>query len=193
MNNYIQRLIDGDDSAMDEIYRSFRGGFISFAHSSLGLQYDDTLDLFQDAVICLLKNVRSGNLTGIDNRQILPYLCTTGRYIRNNRNRKTHLPIVPVVWDGKAGEFNIGENLPDTEDDQQEKEMLMEMTLNVVRSIPAPCSTLLELQFFHRKKQAEIAVAMGYESADSVKTMVNRCKGKVRTLVKQRYKDLGYE
>lgn len=28
--NYIQRLIDGDNSAMDDIYRSFRGGFLSF-------------------------------------------------------------------------------------------------------------------------------------------------------------------
>ncbi len=100
---------------------------------------------------------------------------------------------MPVVWGGKSGDFNIVENVPDADENLQENEMLMEMTLNVVRSIPDPCSTLLELQFFHRKKQTEIAVAMGYESADSVKTMVNRCKGKVRTLVKQRYKELGYE
>ena len=77
------------------------------------------------------------------------------------------------------------------EDDSQEKEKRLQVVLEIVRNIPHPCSTLLEMQFFQKKKQSEIASAMGYESADSVKTMVSRCKGKVRTIVKQRYKELG--
>lgn len=83
--NYVQRLIDGDDSAMDEIYSSFRGGFLSFARSSLGLKNDDGSDLFQDAVICLLQNIRRGKLTELENRQIQAYLYTAGRYIQKNR------------------------------------------------------------------------------------------------------------
>lgn len=73
---------------MDDIYRSFRGGFLSFARSSLGLKWDDASDLFQDAVICLLQNVQRGKLTALENRQVGAYLYTAGKCIRNNRLRK---------------------------------------------------------------------------------------------------------
>ncbi len=189
--NYIQRLIDGDDSALDDIYSSFRQGFISFAGSSLGLGREDAADLFQEACICLLVNVRRGKVTELENRQVQAYLYTTGRYIRMNRRRKGHLPLETAVWDDETGSAKIIENVPDTGEDPQEKEQRIQVVQDVVRSIPAPCSTLLELQFFHGKKQAEIAVEMGYESADSVKTMVSRCKGKVRTIVRQKYRELG--
>ena len=76
--NYIQRLIDGDNSAMDDIYHSFRGGFLSFAHSSLGLKWDDASDLFQDAVICLMQNVQRGKLTALENHKVGAYLYTAG-------------------------------------------------------------------------------------------------------------------
>ena len=92
--NYIQRLIDGDNSAMDDIYRSFRGGFLSFAHSSLGLKWDDASDLFQDAVICLMQNVQRGKLTALENHKVGAYLYTAGKYIRNNRLRKAHLHLL---------------------------------------------------------------------------------------------------
>lgn len=118
--NYIQRLIDGDNSAMDDIYRSFRGGFLSFAHSSLGLKWDDASDLFQDAVICLMQNVQRGKLTALENHKVGAYLYTAGKYIRNNRLRKAHLPL--VVWDSESDCAKIIENLPETEDDSQEKE-----------------------------------------------------------------------
>lgn len=173
--NYIQRLIDGDNSAMDDIYRSFRGGFLSFAHSSLGLKWDDASDLFQDAVICLMQNVQRGKLTALENHKVGAYLYTAGKYIRNNRLRKAHLPL--VVWDSESDCAKIIENLPETEDDSQEKEKRLQVVLEIVRNIPHPCSTLLEMQFFQKRKQSEIAIVMGYESADSVKTMVSRCKG----------------
>ncbi len=191
--NYIQRLIDGDNSAMNDVYSSFRGGFLSFARSSLGLKSDDASDLFQDAIICLLQNIKRGKITDLENRQVKSYLYSAGRYIHMNRKRKGHLPLVTIVWDADTDSAKIIENVPDTEDNQQEKEQRLQVLNDVVRTIPEPCSKLLDMQFFQRKKQAEIAVTMGYESADSVKTMVNRCKGKVRTIVKQRYRELGYE
>lgn len=191
--NYIQRLTDGDDSAMEDIYRLFRGGFISFARSSLGLKYDDACDLFQDAVICLLQNTNRGKLTELEDKKVKAYLYKAGKYILANKRRKRTVLSTPLVWDGNLADLMGTEHCPDTEENPQEKEERIETVLDVVRTIPAPCSTLLEMQFFQHKKQAEIAVAMGYESADSVKTMVNRCKGKVRTIVKQRYRELGYE
>lgn len=191
--NYIQRLIDGDNSAMNDVYSSFRGGFLSFARSSLGLKSDDASDLFQDAVICLLQNIKRGKITDLENRQVKSYLYSAGRYIHMNRKRKGHLPLVTIVWDADTDSAKIIENVPDTEDNQQEKEQRLQVLNDVVRTIPEPCSKLLDMQFFQRKKQAEIAATMGYGSADSVKTMVNRCKGKVRTIVKQRYRELGYE
>lgn len=191
--NYIQRLIDGDNSAMEDIYRSCRGGFLSFARSSLGLNDDDASDLFQDAVICLLQNVNRGKLTELEDKKVKAYLCSTGKYIQANRRRKRTIMLTPLEWEEGFAEWLETEHDSDAEASPQEKEERMQILYDVVNGIPAPCSTLLYMQFFQRKKQAEIAVAMGYESADSVKTMVNRCKGKVRTIVRQRYRELGYE
>ena len=191
--NYIQRLIDGDNSAMEDIYRSYRGGFLSFARSSLGLQGDDASDLFQDAIICLLQNVNRGKLTELEDKKVKAYLCSTGKYIQANRRRKRTIMLTPLEWEEGFAEWQETEHDSDAEASPQEKEERLQVLYDVVNGIPAPCSKLLDMQFFQRKKQAEIAVTMGYESADSVKTMVNRCKGKVRTIVKQRYRELGYE
>ncbi len=191
--NYIQRLIDGDDSAMNDIYSSFRGGFLSFARSSLGLKNDDATDLFQDAVICLLQNVNRGRLTELEDKKVKAYLCRTGKYIQANRMRKRTVQFTSLAWDEGLDDWLEVKHYSDTEENPQEKEQRIQIVQDVVKSIPNPCSTLLEMQFLRRKKQADIAASMGYESADSVKTMVNRCKGKVRTIVKQRYRELGYE
>lgn len=191
--NYIQRLIDGDETAMGDIYRTFRGGFIAYARSSLGLTYDDAADLFQDAVICLLKNVHNGKLTELEDQKVRAYLYTVGKYIRANRMRKRTVLSTPLGWDENLAELMETEHCSDAEDNPQEREERLQVLCDVVRGIPAPCSTLLTMQYFEQRKQAEIAAAMGYESADSVKTMVSRCKGKVRTIIRQRYKELGYE
>lgn len=40
-NNYIQRIIDGDESALNDIYSSFRSGFIVYARAALHLNFED--------------------------------------------------------------------------------------------------------------------------------------------------------
>lgn len=180
--NYIQRLIDGDTRALNDIYSSFRSGFISYARSALDLNFDDAQDLFQESCILLLTKVRKGEVKDLANHQVGAYLKTTGKLLNANRCRKRGIPTV-----------HDGSDIPDEESDCSEEEQRMQAVRDVVTEIPDPCSTLLELQYFQQKKQAEIAKEMGYGSADTVKTMSSRCRGKVKVLIKQRFRDLGLE
>lgn len=180
---YIQRLIDGDNRALNDIYSSFRSGFIAYARSALALNFDDAQDLFQESCILLLTKVRKGEIKEeLANPQVGTYLKTTGKLLNANRCRKRGIPTV-----------HDGPDIPDEESDCSEEEQRMQAVRDVVTEIPDPCSTLLELQYFQQKKQAEIAKVMGYGSADTVKTMSSRCRGKVKVLIKQRFKELGYE
>lgn len=181
--NYIQRLTEGDESAFNDIYSSFRPGFISYARAALHLDFNDATDLFQEVCTLFLVNVRKGKLTGLADPQVGAYLYTTGRFINSNRIRKKGLPTV-----------HGGPDVPDEAADcPKEEEQIWQVVRDVVKGIPDPCSTILELQYFQQKKHAEIAMVMGYESADSVKTMASRCRGKVKVLIRQKLRELGYE
>lgn len=180
--NYIQRLIDGDNRALNDIYSSFRSGFIAYARSAWDLNFDDAQDLFQESCILLLTKVRKGEINDLANPQVGAYLKTTGKLLNANRCRKRGIPTV-----------HDGPDIPDEKSDCSEEEQRMQAVRDVVTEIPDPCSTLLELQYSQQKKQAEIAKVMGYGSADSVKTMSSRCRGKVKVLIRRRFKELGLE
>lgn len=179
---YIQRLIDGDNRALNDIYSSFRSGFIAYARAELGLDFEDAQDLFQESCILLLTKVRKGEIKELANHQVGSYLKTTGKLLNANRRRKRVIKTV-----------SGGPDIPEEPTDNSEEEQRLQAVRDVVMDFPGPCSTLLELQYFHQKKQAEIAKVMGYESADSVKTMSSRCRGKVKVLIKQRFRELGFE
>ena len=181
--SYIQRLINGDNRALNDIYSSFRSGFIAYARSELDLSFDDAQDLFQESCILLLTKARKGEIKEeLANPQVGTYIKTTGKLLNANRCRKRRISTV-----------HNGPDIPEEKSDYSEEEQRMQVVRDVVTEIPDPCSTLLELQYFKQKKQSEIAKVMGYESADSVKTMSSRCRGKVKVLIKQRFKELGLE
>lgn len=84
----MQRITEGDESAFNDIYSSFRPGFISYARAALHLDFNDAVDLFQEVYTLFFVNVRKGKLTGLANSQVGAYLYTTGRFINSNRIRK---------------------------------------------------------------------------------------------------------
>ena len=43
------------------------------------------------------------------------------------------------------------------------------------------------------KKNAEIAQIMNYANLDSTKSQLSKCKAKLEAIVKQRFKECGYE
>lgn len=178
----MQRITEGDESAFNDIYSSFRPGFISYARAALHLDFNDAVDLFQEVYTLFFVNVRKGKLAGLANSQVGAYLYTTGRFINSNRIRKKGIQTV-----------HGGPDVPDEAEDGSEEERIRQVVRDVVTEIPDPCSTILEMQYFQNKKHAEIAMVMGYESADSAKTMASRCRGKVKVLIKQRIRELGYE
>lgn len=181
----MQRITEGDESAFNDIYSSFRPGFISYARAALHLDFNDAVDLFQEVYTLFFVNVRKGKLAGLANSQVGAYLYTTGRFINSNRIRKKGIQTV-----------HGGPDVPDIPDEDagcSDEERIRQVVRDVVTEIPDPCSTILEMQYFQNKKHAEIAMVMGYESADSAKTMASRCRGKVKVLIKQRIRELGYE
>ena len=189
MKNYISEIVGGNMNAFDELYKSYRMQFLIYCRINHGLGQDDAIDLYQDVCAALLNNIKTGRWKeeSLPDSSLRTYINNTGKFILFNRRRKKAVPLTfDTDWI-----MNLDESLP--EEDDREKEDKLFIVRKAVELMPMPCSKLLELRFFKEKKGAEIAEAMNYASADSVKTQVNKCKAKLHDIIVKRFKECGYE
>ena len=72
------------------------------------------------------------------------------------------------------------------EDDAQELEKRIEredFVDRMVGDMKPPCSQILQMFYFDKKKGEEIAEAMGYANTDTVKTQKYKCMQKLKPLL----------
>ena len=60
----------------------------------------------------------------------------------------------------------------------------------VVRNLPDPCNKLLWGFYFENYSMRDMAAMYGYRSADSVKTLKNRCMNRFEARMREVYKHL---
>lgn len=189
MMNYISEIVGGNMKAFDELYKAYRMQFITFFRQTQGLNKENALDLYQDTFAALLNNVKTGRLKedSLPDSSLRSYINKTGQFILFNRRRKR---AVPLTFDTDRI-INLDNEILD--EDSSEMEDKLFIVRKAVELMPMPCSRLLELRFFMEKKGAEIARIMNYANPDSVKTQVNKCKAKLKEIIKKRFRECGYE
>ena len=63
---------------------------------------------------------------------------------------------------------------------------------NIIRTLPAPCNDILWAFYYDNQSMADIAQAIHFSNADSVKAKKSQCMSKLRTTFKEKIKDLMY-
>lgn len=187
MKNYINQYLAGNERAFDAMYVAFRPRFFAWFSRKEHLSAEEIKDLYQKAVLVLHQRIAQGRIgkDGMPDAAIGTFLIQTGDYLLRNQRRKRELPLVyPDDW-GRV-------DAPDSPYDLEEEAKILAVR-TAVRDMPMPCSQLMSLIVFSKKTHAEVARLMNYKSADVVKVTSGRCREKLREVIVQRLKMMGYE
>lgn len=187
--NLINRFIDGDRRAFEDIYVRYKKQFVSLFYKNQGLSIPDSEDLYQRACVVLYNNIETGRLRrdSLKNNQLKAYLNRTGTFLLYNARRKLQTPLVLDT------DFVMTYGSTDNAQDDQEMDDKLFIVRTAVRDMPELCSQLLQLVVYQKKSHKEVAKIMHYANEDSVKTQRHRCMGKLKKIVKERFKIAGYE
>lgn len=193
MRNYINKIIEGDLQAFDDLYIKYKLPVMAILRSKLGVGGDDLLELWHSAAVTLLLNCKSGKVSrdDIPDSKIQAYIIRTAKNIFLAGKRKEgrmgfKLPLDDPDLSINA-ERDILESMEESNPDYYEAQV--EIVRSAVKEMTSPCDELLTMRHFEKRSSDFIAQKMGYANGDVAKNMVGRCMKKLRTYVMGIFKE----
>ena len=211
----IQSFLDNDQNGIREVYYAWRKPFEQ-ALSHLLPNTDDMDDAYQEAIIRLQQHILTERLTPDNiNKSLLAYFKTIGRYVAleiiNQNAKHSEAPttddedaphIIPHTSNGKGDTYDpdnepddatIEVDKPFNPHEDMEKQERERIIRGLIDQMGAPCAPLLIGFLWENKSMSNLAQELGYSSADSAKTQKSKCMNKVKTFVKHKLIEYGYE
>lgn len=156
-----------------QIYRKYRDAFVSWMAKLYSSDKASASDCFQDAVIILLDNVKSGKLTHLD-AEIKTYLFSVGKnvWLKKYRRSKNEIDIdVPNSVDS----WEYQDSTKDKEEGLEYKSLLIDKVAELTVKMKEPCKSILKYYYYENFSMNQIAEAMKYKNASTVKSQKLRC------------------
>ncbi len=159
---------------LDAFYTEYRDDFIGYAKKH-NIPLEDIKDVYQDAVIALYENIRTGKLTKLTS-SLKTYLFSIGRHLMLNkiRDRKK----MSYVDDEEMKMLNTEDLVPAKIELSEKQELL----LSSLKELNGSCQELLDLFFYQRNSIDAIMHKMGYKNENTVKAHKSRCQKKLKEL-----------
>lgn len=192
MGGYINKIIEGDLQAFDDLYIKYKLPVMAILRGKFGVSGDDLLDLWHSAAVTLLQNCRSGKVAedGIPDSNIRAYLVSTAKNTFLAGKRKEERMGFKLPLDDPdqftTAEKKINESVDVADPYFEEK---IEIVRSAVREMTSPCDELLKMRHFENRSSEFIAHQMGYANGDVAKNMVGRCMKKLKTYVMGLFKE----
>lgn len=168
--------------------------FLSYFRNKFRKPEEYSMDLFHDSYMAMYDNILCGKLTP-ENLTSSLYQYLLGIAIRKMQagDRKTHEFDKVNLYRKGEGEDEVldikvqKQIVEDAETEEAEKkhEELKDFVERAVSELKPPCDSLLRHFYWDRLSGSEIAQAMDYSNADSVKTQKNKCMKKLKPIVEQ--------
>lgn len=181
-SKWLEAVKKGDSKALELLYRAYRTEFVGWLCAKTNANQEMALDMFQESVLILYKNAKSGRLDTISS-SIKTYLFAVGKrnYLYRNRQHKVKaadleledLPIEQLIVFPKEGN-------PMTDRQQLVATLLPKMR--------PTCRNILYLFYYQNQRLKEIAENLNYKNTNVVKVMKVRCMEALRKLVFQNTK-----
>ncbi len=191
---YIRRFTVNDQAAMAGFYDRVYPQFVSYFRNKFKKPEEYSMDLFHDSYMAMYDNILCGKLTP-DNLTSSLYQYLLGIAIRKMQagDRKTHeFDKVPMFHTGPEEEVTLDTKVQkklmdeaDAEESEKKLNELKDFVERAVSELAPPCNELLRNFYWNRMSGNEIATAMNYSNADSVKTQKNKCMKKLKPIVEQ--------
>ncbi|HEX9510674.1 MAG TPA: sigma-70 family RNA polymerase sigma factor [Puia sp.] len=166
---------DRNDSALNALYRHFP--LMQKMIRSKGGTPDDAEDIFQEALIILVRKVRQDNfqLTA----QLSTYLFSVCRFLWKDELKKRRQPIPLDLDTGLSGPAE--EELSAA----VEEENRARLAEKVLHELKERCRELLVLFYEGRLKLKDIAARMGYSSENTAKNQKYKCLENAKNRLKE--------
>lgn len=152
------------DQEIEHLYLQHRPRFISWAGRCFRLGAQDALDLYQDAIVVFVRNVRVGRL---DLAACTPptYLFAIGRNLALKRLRDGKRTLAPDELDDELL------SVPADLDELMREEHDQYLVRKGLARLSDREREIIRLYYFEERSMAEIASLMGYKNADVAKKM----------------------
>lgn len=172
----IRRLKAGEVRFLDDIYLAHRDAFLNWITGRFNLGREESADLFQDTVIVFYENVTKGKLTGLT-ANLRTYLFSIGKNLALKRHRNKAM----LRKHEEALKMEIAEAEDPFAENGDERSTAVKAALNKMEE---PCLSILKRYYYFRQSMADIAEAMDYKNADTVKSQKSRCMKHLKSMVK---------
>lgn len=182
----IQGIKTNDPVVWRYVCRNLKAPFIATLKkvtSAASLSADDWEDIFQEACVILMGNVKNGKFEERAGSTLFSYFVEIGKKTMQNavRKKSRHHPVVEI--DGSTHRLVFSpKDTPETAEEMdkevtaEEKQTAQNEFLDrVFDSVPEDCKRIFKMFYWDHKPMDEIASIFGLRNADSAKTKKTRC------------------
>jgi len=176
----LEGLAANETGAIETIYRENYATIHAFIVKNNGYP-EDARDIFQEAMIVLFENAKSGSFEL--SCQIKTYLYSVCRrlWLKKLHQQNRYYPAFELFDETVPVEDEIGAHEKMNEDFN-----LMEAAM---LKIGEPCKSILDAYYIQKKTMPEIARMFGYTNADNAKTQKYKCLLRLKKIFFTQYKN----
>lgn len=162
---WLHRIQRGDETALQALYDRHRTPFVAWALRHFRCTEADAIDIFQDSVIVLYRNIAQGRLTELTS-SLKSYLYAIGRnlLLKHIRDHKAHLTT---------------EGLPELEGlaitPSPSLTPLQARAKVAVQRLSEPCRSIVEMVYYRGFSMEVIKERLGYKNETVVRAQKKRC------------------
>lgn len=175
-HQWLQRIQQGDETALQVIYDTYRAPFVAWALRHFHCTEADAIDTFQDSVIVLYRNVAQGRLTELTS-SLKTYLYAIGRNLLLKRARD-HKPAIAL------------DDLPELSGWAVEAAPtltpLQARVRDAVQRLTEPCRSIVEMVYYRSFSMEVIKERLGYKDETVVRSQKKRCMQYLRKAMETR-------
>ena len=182
----IRKLQSANHQKIDEglkyLYKRLYQTVVRMVKTNSGGE-DDAADVFQDALITLLKLVQRGHLDETTNVEGYLYAICRNLWLKQLKKNQRSVELTDDHKDIPVQEMQLYTLI---------KEEHSGLVQKLLKAIGENCFRLLSYYYYDRRRMREIAELMGFSSEQVAKNKKSACMKKLRVLLQDHphYKDL---
>jgi RNA polymerase sigma factor (sigma-70 family) len=171
--DWINYIKTNENKALTEVYTLYRDECMMWLQKEMKCSEEDSIEVFQMAVIILYDNVATGKLVELTS-SIKTYLFGIAKLKAWELTRKAEKTVIGV--DDALLKYVAEEN---EIMDNTEELVLVEKSLE---ELGQPCKTVLQLYYYKNKSMEEISQELGYKNADTTKNQKYKCLKRLQNI-----------
>ena len=167
-NNILKNIRDGNYKDVVTFYDRYKKNFVRWAIRKFPVTKDDAIDIFQDTLIALLKNIRKGKIEKFD-YSVKNYLYAIGRNLLLNKVK------FEKRYDNEVDENTIEKLAQQVSVFPDIVEHDAQLIDQLLYKLGEPCYTILKLFYYHNYSLESVAREIGSKTANVARAQKARC------------------